>query len=352
MAISKPLPDSYVPAFKMVVDNKPLEPDIAKTILEVSVTEQLNPPSQFSFRLNDPKLKFIKKEDGRFTEGKRVEISIGYIGNTKKMIVGEIAALMADFPSSGPAALQVEGFDLLHRATRGTTYRQFEEGKPDSDIVKEIAQNDMKLTASVDQTKRRTGRRVQNHVTNLKFLEDLARANGYFLWVDGDILYFKKERPAPNTIQLEWGKTLMSLSPRLSTAGQVNAVEVRGWDPVQKQSFSARVKLSGATAELAQAGQKQVSKGAGGRSERVIVCDASVSSAQEAQAFAEGMLAEQQRGLITGNGTSVGHPDIRAGTILDLRGIGRFSRKYVVEQVTHTVSDSGYQTSFQVRQQS
>src|SRR5437763_1643726 len=103
----------------------------------------------------------------------------------------------------------------------------------------------------------------------------------------------------------------MSFSPRLSTAGQVDAIEVRGWNPVQKQSFSARVQRSGAaTAALAQTGQKQIARGAGGQSERVIVCDTSVSSAEEARTFAEAMLSEQQLGLITGNGTSVGHPDI------------------------------------------
>src|SRR5205809_476572 len=119
MAISKILPDVYVPIFEMVVDGKKLEPAIAKTILEVSVREVLNQSSSFSFRLHDPMLKFIKKEDGRITEGKRVEISLRYVGNIKKMVVGEISGLTADFPSSGPATLEVQGFDILHPLTRG-----------------------------------------------------------------------------------------------------------------------------------------------------------------------------------------------------------------------------------------
>jgi len=355
MATSNLFPDIYVPTFEMVAGGRKLEPAIAKTILEVSVTEHLDPPNQFSFRLNDPTLKFIKKEDGRFTEGTHIEIGLSYVGNTRnlmKLIVGEISALTANFPSSGPATLDVQGFDVMNPLTRGTIYRKFEgskpnNGLPDSEIVSQIA-SEMGLKSSVDTTWARTEPRVQDNKSNLAFLEELAQANGYFLWVDRDTLYFKRDRPAPkpNTIRLEWGKTLMSFSARLSTAGQVNEVEVRGWDPVQKQSLSARVKRRGTvTAKLAPTGQKQIDKGTGGRSERIIA-KAPVSNAQEAEAYAKAILAQQS--LISGNGVSVGNPEIRVGTTLELSGIGRFDGSYTVTQVTHTLNDNGYQTSFQV----
>jgi uncharacterized protein involved in type VI secretion and phage assembly len=129
----------------------------------------------------------------------------------------------------------------------------------------------------------------------------------------------------------------------------VNAVEVRGWDPIQKQSFSARVQRSrAAIAELSSTGQQQLNRGTGGRSELVIT-DALVSSAKEAQDLAERILADRQQTVISGSGTSVGQPDLRAGTILELRGMGeRFDGSYLVTSATHTVSDGGYQTSFQV----
>jgi phage protein D len=355
MALFELLPDIYVPTFELTVNYAPLPPPVTKTILEVSVTERLDPPNQFSFRVNDPKLTFIDAAGGLFTEGSRVELSLGFVGNTHRMIVGEISALTADFPNSGPATLQVDGFDLLHRLTRGTIYRKFEgpapsSGLPDSQIVSQLAA-EAQLIPAVDATPVRTAPRVQEHKTNLAFVEELARANGYFFWVDGDTLYFKRARPASTSIALEWGKTLMSFSPRLSTAGLVNSIEVRGWDPIQKQSFAVRVEPSGAaTAALAPTGQQQIAQGSGGRSELVIT-DAPVSSAQEAQGYAEAILAEQQQNMITGSGTSVGQPEMRVGTSLELTGIGRFNGTYVVEQVTHSVGGGGYQTSFQVSQQ-
>lgn len=347
------LPDVYVPTFDMVVGYAPLPTLVAKSILDISVTEHLSPPSQFSFSLNDPKLDFIKKEGGLFTEGIRVEISLGFVGNTRRMIVGEISGLTASFPSSGPATLQVEGFDLLHRLTRGTIYRTFggpdpNSGIPDSQIVTQIA-GEASLTPSVETTPARNEPRVQNHKTDLAFLEELAGANGYYLWIDGDTLNFKSAPPTAETISLERGKTLSSFSPRLSTTGQVNAVEVRGWDPIQKQPISARVQRSGAASQaLAPSGQQQVAQGTGGRSERVIE-SAHVRTAQDAQTIAERILNEQNQSLITGSGTSAGPPDLRVGTILDLSGIGRFDGEYLVEQVTHSIGSGGYQTSFQVK---
>jgi phage protein D/phage baseplate assembly protein gpV len=353
--MSELFPDIYVPTFQMVVGDKQLEPSIAKSILEISVTEHLNPPSQFSFRLNDPKLEFIKKEGGLFTEGTRVEISIGFVGNTRKMIVGEISAVTADFPSSGPATVEVQGFDLFYGLARGTVYRKFggegsspDSGRRDSDIVSRIA-SEMQLDSSVDETPVHTVPRIQDNKTNLAFLQELAEANGFFVWVDSGILYFKSQPPPrPKPVRLERGKTLVSFSPRLSTAGLVNVVEVRGWDPIQKQSFSARVERSrSAESGLSKTAQQQIGKGAGGLSQRVI-SDARVSSVREAKTLAESLLRGQEETTVTGSGSSIGQPDMRVGTKLELSGVGRFDGSYIVTQVTHTVGGSGYLTSFQV----
>jgi phage protein D len=342
----KLLPDVYVPTFELSVGGEPLSMLIAKSILEVSVTEHLDPPGRFSFSLNDPKLEFIRKTGGLFTEGTRVEISLGFVGNTRRMIIGEISGLTANFPSSGPAMLQVEGFDLLHRLTRGTINRTFD-NLPDSQIVTQLA-NEAGLRSSVETTPTRDAPRSQNR-TSFALLEDLATDNGFYIWMDGETLNFKSQPPATNTISLEWGKTLSSFSPRLSTAGQVNMIEVRGWDPVQKQPITARAQRSGAAANaLAPTGQQQVAMGAGGRSARTFVYTR-VSSTQEAQALADGLLASQNLSLLTGSGASAGPPDLGVGSTLNLSGIGRFNGEYIVEQVTHSVGGGGYQTSFQVK---
>jgi phage protein D len=353
MALTNLFQDIYVPTFEMKVGDAPIDQETAMSITEISVILHLNGPSQFSFTLNDPKLGFIDSQSGKFTEGTQVEISLGFVGNTRSMIVGEITGVNASFPNSGPPTVHIEGFDLMNRLTRGNAYRDFggpgpSDGTPDSEVVKKIA-DEGHLNVVVDTTPARTTPRRQSYVSNLDLLQKIADENDYFIWVDRNTLHFANRQPAPNTVRLKWGETLMSFSVRLSTAGQVNVIEVRGWDPIQKQSVSARAERKGAAQDaLARTGQQQVANGAGGASTRVVEY-AHVTSKSEAESLANKLLGDQNRNLITGSGTSAGPPDIVPGTILALTGIGRFNGEYVVEQATHTVGGSGYQTSFEVK---
>jgi hypothetical protein len=141
----------------------------------------------------------------------------------------------------------------------------------------------------------------------------------------------------------------MSFTPRLSTAGQVAAVEHRGWDPIQKQSFSGRAERSGSSKEaLSSSGKTQISTGAGGQSEINWDSRNGSATALEAKAAADGMLAEQNRRMVSGSGTCAGDTRIRAGVEVTVERIGRFSGLYVVDEATHSVGAAGFQTSFEV----
>ena len=345
-------PDIFVPTFDMKIDGATLDAQIAAQVIDITVTQHLDPPAAFQFRMDDPELKLIDLQRGKFTEGTRIEIGIGFVGNVQNLIMGEITAVAADFPGSGPATLEVQGFDLAHWLMRGTVWRVWggpgaHDGLADSDIVTEIA-NEVGLTSDVDPTGQRSAPIVQQNVSNLAFLTHLAHLNNYYLWVDGTTLHFKEQISAPNNVKLEWGKTLMSFSGRLSTAGQVNSVEVRGWDPKQKQQFTATVQRSD-TSSLSATGQAQLAKGAGGQS-NLLITDAPVTDAQQAQDYAQAIMSGQQKTLFTGNGTSVGDPSIQVGATLTLTGVGRFDGTYTVQQATHTLGAGGYQTSFEVLQ--
>ena len=158
MAPSQSLPDVYVPTFEITVGKRKLETSIAKSIMEINVTEYSSGANSFSFRLNDPNLALIDERKGPFTEGTRIEIDLGFVAETRKMIVGEISAVTADLPSSGPAMVEVQGFDYFHGLSRGTVYRQFGGETPDSclrdsEIVSQIA-SEMQLQASWRKPKR------------------------------------------------------------------------------------------------------------------------------------------------------------------------------------------------------
>ena len=51
-----------------------------------------------------------------------------------------------------------------------------------------------------------------------------------------------------------------------------------------------------------------------------------------------------------GSGAVVGLPGLRAGTKVEIGGLGeRFNANYYVTDTTHTIGASGYQTSFNAR---
>jgi uncharacterized protein len=346
------IPDIYVPIFDMKVDGVPLDPQVARQIMEISVTQTLDPPMAFQFKLNDPTFKLIDPDGGTFTEGTMVQISMGFLGKnkkSKKLVTGRITAVSMDIPDNGPAIVHVEGFDLAHGLTRGTIYKIWggpdpSDGMADSDIVTQlVGQANVGLAADVDATGKRDKPVVQNNISNLQFLVNLAHQNNFYLWIDETTLHFKQQMPATSTLTLERGKTLVSFSGRLSTAGQVGSVEVRGGLDAQKQPISVIVKRSDMSS-LSSAGQAQLADSI------ALIADVPISNRDQALNYAQAIIAGQQRTLYTGNGTSVGDPDMRVGTVLTLVGVGRFEGTYSVQEVTHTLGSSGYQTTFQVQQ--
>jgi hypothetical protein len=61
-------------------------------------------------------------------------------------------------------------------------------------------------------------------------------------------------------------------------------------------------------------------------------------------------LLERLNSRLTGSGSAVGNPEIRAGRVIDLQGLGeRFSGLYRITSATHTFDSGGYKTSFEVR---
>lgn len=81
------------------------------------------------------------------------------------------------------------------------------------------------------------------------------------------------------------------------------------------------------------------------------ITDSPVSSQQEADTLTSSMLNRQSEGLISGTAECIGLPEIRAGENIRLEGLGRkFSRRYYIESARHTISSSGYNTSFNVKE--
>ncbi|MCP9835697.1 MULTISPECIES: phage late control D family protein [unclassified Cyanobium] len=346
-----------VPQFAITVEGIPLPPSLASACSSISVNQSANEPASFQLGLHDPQFLLIDLANGLFSEGRRIGIALGYAGALLPMIEGEITAIEVSLDESGGLSLSVEGFDDLHRASRTKESRTFKEGLSDSAIVREVVATTGLLPAVVaDETPSRTAAEAQSEETTLSFLQRLATRNGFQLWSENRTLFFMRRRPGP-ALRFRRGRNLVSFSARLSTAGQAAAVEVRSWNAARQEliSATAAANLSPAyLSALSSTGLAQVI-GAVGRvgsssNTRVIHAQAEVNSISEAQAQAEQEMNDIRRQLITTNGSVVGDPLVKVGSVVMLEGMGRFSPgPYVVQSASHRLAASGYLTSFSMR---
>jgi phage protein D len=351
----------YAPAYRILVNGSDLLTSELVEITTVQVDSTLEGADRFSFTVNSSfdfsRREFVTRRgydqlQNLFAFGAEVAIHMGYRDTSSLQLLhrGMITGVQTSFPAAGLPQITVSGYDLSYCMRHSRRSRVWDRQK-DSQIVAQIA-GSYNLTADVQDSQVEHARTEQNQQTDQEFLAMLAERNGYEVFTRDRTLYFKQ--PASDqaaVVTLEWGKGLVSFSPELNIAEQITEVEVRGWNVATKEEIVGR----------ARAGDEHGRDGgqrSGGehlrsacRQEQPLKIRFPVRSQQEADQKARSILKQRSEQFIKGNGESIGLPEILPNTNIELRGLGRlFSKTYFVEQATHTVSTSGYKTTFRVKE--
>jgi phage protein D len=341
------------PNIKILIDGSPLPDEAALNWISGSVSEDIEVPSMFELRFFTwdfvtEKMTWVDRD--LFEIGNEVEIQLGYEDNLKTVIVGEITGLEPEFRQEDVPVLVIRGHDLRHRLLRGNQTQSFVKMK-DSDIASQIAKG-RGLSVKVTDSKVKLEYVLQHNQTDWEFLRTRAQRIGYEVVVDRKILYFRPHQNAQcNALTLTYPNDLQEFLPRLSTLTQVTGVEVSGWIPMEKKAFLSKTEVGKENGKMQ--GKKtgtQVVKQAFGKSSYRIV-NQPVSSKAEADAMSLGQFQDMAIAYITAEGTCMGTPDLRAGKVINIQGVGeRFSGYYYVTTAAHNFSlDQGYQTSFTAR---
>jgi phage protein D len=361
--------DFYVPAFELKVGQERLERSVIHDITQVSYKDNIKEIDSFEITLSnwDSRTRDFKYSDKEtFNPGKKLELWMGYFGKLRLMLTGEITTLKPSFPSGGQPTLVVSGLNLLHRLRNKQESHSYPR-LSDNEIAKRI---EGRLNIKIDVDENAPGQRdqyeylFQDNQYDILFLLQRARAIGYDLTVieEGDStnlrskpsrLRFAPSENVKHTIyELKYGISLMEFQPTLTTAHQVSKVTVRGWDAVKKQPISVTVDRSKiATKGVGAAGGQQAIELAFNAREEVIV-NRPVANEQEARTLALRTLENNAKEMVTGSGSVVGLPDLRAGCVVFIAGVGRrFSGRYFVTGSTHTIGDGGYTTRFECRRE-
>lgn len=384
--------DLYVPAFDLKINGQSLPENAAKDVIDVRYSDSIDQIDSFEITVNNwdtqqqdfkytgsTKTQELGNRNRLFDPGQEIELWMGYYkpptGRTagqetglRLMLAGLITKITPNFPTSGQPTLKVNGQNALRKfMTRQETHVY--ERKRDSEIAEQVGRRgnfrigNLTIPVHVDASARsqelENDHILQDNQYDIVFLLQRAHRNGYDLLLRQEtqqdqteqFLFFGPAAEGQRTSYiLEWGKSLIQFQPTLTTSRQVYSVTVNGWDAARGRRISITVDRS----QLPTRGLRdrreldQLESGFRERSE--VIVDRPFRNEAEARQYARARLEQNARDLVTGRGSTIGTPDLRAGSVVELRKLGStFSGRYLIKSTTHTINGSGYITEFEAR---
>ena len=376
---------TYAPSFTVRLDGQPLPTPMRASVTSLRYQDGLEGADRVEIVLANDRLQWLDHPLLQVDTG--FELDLGYAGAPLKTVFfGEITGVEAAFPSGGMPTVTIAAHDFLQRLTVGAKDRAFALsipciGKfplPDPDIAMLVGATNLLIPAvdpagaalsfltlliayAIDPLEAKRGIRIQQGQSDFDFLAGLAKENGWELYIDhtaqprGYVLRFQfLIQDYSPSVTLKWGESLTDFTPRISTVGQIAGVATRIWVSSIKTEF---VIVLGWDYDRA-AFDLQIFPGLGDldallgsdKSRGVLRIDA-IGPATAPKTIL-GELLPRLNNRLTGTGTTVGNPAIKAARVIDLDGLGdQFGGLYRITSCTHTIDGSGYRTSFEVRKE-
>jgi uncharacterized protein len=386
---------NYAPDFQIKINGQDLPAAVRSTVTSVSYEDGMQAADRVEVGLANVDLRWLQNHirglgfqpypsgvrvgavgrldaapDGTFDIDNKLSLAIGYAPDPlEDVFVGEVTGVEASFPNGGVPTMTLIAHDYLNRLSQGSYARGF--GFLPDAITAAILSAENLLLPIIDPAViagstaiavlniifKGTGRK-QKGQSDLQLLEEIAQQYDADFWVEGDVLYLSRfiKEYTPR-LTLTWGESLLDFSPRVSLVGQVVGVSARFilreipldflvtvfWD-FDRESLGISV-VPGAAAAVA----KSLSGGIITLIDRPIGSPADITNSAL-------MLAHELRNKLnnrlTGRGSAIGDPRIRAGAVIRLEGLGPdFSGDYRVSSATHSIDSGGYRTNFMVRKE-
>jgi uncharacterized protein involved in type VI secretion and phage assembly len=328
----------------------PLDPALADNILEVRVETTVGLPDVCTIRFAeaDPqgtgKLTVIDSPKFKLGTPVKVNLAKAVGGQPVEVFDGEITTVEAELGSSigGQPALTmtVTAHDKSHKMHRKTTTRTFRQMTV-VDIARKMAgENGLRVGQMAALQGGAAEERHQVGETDWEYLSRLVRAHGGELDVAAGAMNIidpsKTKGPAA---ELVYGETLQRFRPRVSSLGQVEKVDVRGWDVTKKAALTA----TGTTKASTTVEDKSVKSVVAGS--KALLAVAHVSTQAETKARAEAAAMQLGHERVQGTAVASGDPKLLAGEFVKLSGVGtRFAGTHRIVSAVHVYGARGYVT--------
>jgi phage protein D len=387
---------TYAPDWSLRINGEELPAAVRGTVTSIRYEDGQNAADRVEVGLANPDLRWLQKHikglgfqpfptgirigpikaadaapEGTFDIANTLRLSLGYAPDPlEQVFLGEVTGVQVSFPNGGMPTLTMVAHDYLQRLAQGTAARGF--GPLQDALVVGILSAENLLIPQLDPAIvavsaamtainvifKGTGGTRQTGQSDLDLLQKIARDYDADFWVDGNTLYLSRfVKEYEPRLTLTWGESLLDFSPKMSTVGQVAAVSMKFtlreipldflvtvfWD-FDRESLGISI-VPGAAAK----GAKAVSGPA------FTIIDEPISSPADIVNSSLKIYRELRNKLnnrLTGSGSAIGDPRIRAGAVVRLEGLGPdFSGNYRVASATHSLDTGGYKTSFEVKKE-
>ncbi len=337
------------PRYQITVEGNDVTDDISADVLSVSFEDHATDADMATLVLANPANRW--SDAALFEQGNILELAIGYGHALTPVFKGPITRPEPSFPEDGVPTLSLRAYDLSHPMRRdeekkATTWQEI----TDSDLAKQIAKKHGIPELDVEATTLVIPYVAQGNESDWAFLKRRAERIGFELFVERDTFHFHAPRDSLAQVPgaLEYRRDLRSFEARLSVEKQVTKVVVKGWDAANKEPIVAIA--SGKDTGRSVLGEKAASDfvkedfGEGAK----ILHDLVPRTVKEAEELARAYLKANEYTLVTGSGSVVGDPALKAKTLVEIAGVGqRYSGTYYVTKVTHSIGDGGYTSEFE-----
>jgi hypothetical protein len=387
----------FAPGFRVVINGQAIPPTLQASVAKVSYDDGVQAADRVEVEFYNPDSRLLQQHirglgfrpfptgvrigpiradvtaSGQFDLDNKLTLALGYeTGQLEDVFEGEITGVEADFPSSGMPLVRVVAHDYLHRLGEGKYARGF--GPIPDFLIAAILSAENLLIPLIDPAVAAastaiavvnaifsgTGRK-QKGQSDLDLLKEIADTYDAEFWVEGDTLwlsrFFKEYEPR---LTLTWGRSLVSFSPRVTTIGQVGGVAAKftlreiPLDFVVTISYDFDREAVNVLVIPGEAGT--VTAAAKSLIGPVLTLIRNPIGSPADIVNSALLIAHKLRTKInnrlTGSGSAVGDPRIRAGAVIRLEGLGQdFSGDYRVVSARHVLDEGGYRTDFQVRKE-
>ncbi len=389
----------YVPAFRVLAGPSADNLTEVGDVVRVRYRDAVNQIDSFEFTVNNgdwlpgaPRHAYLPGQPDNpmappsgpaIIPGGYVRLAMGYQTTLvpKLMLTGRITAISPSYGSDGGMTVTVRTLSNTEQLREQPKSKQWTNPGgtiTDADIVRQIAAP-RQITPVIPVGMQREGGEPsisQTNETDLAFMTRRARRRGAVIFfrerptgaaLEGPtqkLMYFGPSNMigAPELAQLGerqpsytigWGSSLIEFRPTVNISTTLwKQVTVRFWNRRTRQRDPRSCDLERLWAE---------EQGLNSDLKPIIdaaepsdkdVTDIPVHTPQEGDDLARNLLRENFVQLVTGEGTTLGLPDLRCCCTITLAGTGAlFDGTWFLTSTTHTIDDSGYRTQFTGRRE-